>query len=96
MMQMEDCCTENSNVTKPITAGGATPGLLKQLGGILKLAAEIGFAATIIDIAASVFDLNVALQNTIDGSAKVAPWAAAAMAKVPKDIEFWNQFHYAA
>ncbi len=62
---LEDCCYANSQVTKPIRAGGATPGLLSQLGGLLKKAAEIYFAVSIAETIAMLLDAPLATLDLI-------------------------------
>lgn len=73
-----ECCEEASGITNPIRQGGATPSLLKQLGGILTKALEIGFLVTLADSALAVFDLPLAVSGVVADTETIETWATKA------------------
>jgi len=88
IQQLEDCCYANSQVTKPIKAGGATPSLLGQLGGLLKKAAYGLFFAGLVDAAVAIIDMPAVVLGTIRGADWVMPYAEQAAAAALSDISW--------
>lgn len=70
---LEACCTANSEITGPIKAGGATPGLLGQLGGLLGKAGAIAAALALVDAVNELWDANVVDLTTAQTATVVAP-----------------------
>ena len=76
---MEDlmrCCSANSAVTDPISAGGATPSLLGGLGSLLIKAAAIGIVLSWVDTLYAVLDLPAAIAADVKGAEWIAPIVA--------------------
>lgn len=72
---LEDCCYANSQVTNPIRAGGATPSLLRQLGGLLKGAAELYFGISIAETITMLLDAPLATLDFIHSAEWVVGYA---------------------
>jgi len=78
MTDLEDCCEENSAVTGPIKAGGATPSSLLGLGSLLSIAGLLGVAASIVSGLAAIFDLDDSITGTFWTAEVISGYAARA------------------
>jgi hypothetical protein len=85
---LEDCCAENQATTRPIREGGATPSLLRKLGGILGKAFEVGFAATIVETLLAVIDMPVAVSGVVADTEALSGWAVSAAGAVTADMSW--------
>jgi hypothetical protein len=88
---LEGLCDAEENVTTPIKQGGATPSLLKSLGGLLGKALEIGFAATIIDALLTVLDAQAAVSAVVSDTETLAGWAESAANVIASDLSWQGQ-----
>jgi hypothetical protein len=88
---LAELCDAENNVTKPIQAGGATPSLLKSLGGLLGKALELGFAATIIDTLLTIFDAKAAVSGVVSDTETLAAWAESAAGVITSDLSWQGQ-----
>ena len=75
---LDECCSENSAVTNPIRAGGATSSLLGQLGNVLKWAFGIGAVMSIVDTVATILDFPATFAATAADTEAIATWADSA------------------
>ena len=83
---LEDCCAENSAVTNPITQGGATPSLLRQLSGILTKAYALGLVGSFVATILAIFDLPDSVLVTVTSAEFIAPIATKAAAVAISDV----------
>lgn len=88
----DDClaalCDGENNVINPIKNGGATPSLLRQLGGLLGRAFEIGFLATLADVAVTVLDAKLSLAAVVSDTETLASWATDAASTAAGDLSW--------
>lgn len=82
---LANLCDAENSVTDPIQQGGATPSLLRQLGGLLGTVFELGLAATLIDGLITVLDWKVALDATVWDTETIAGWAETAASTIVAD-----------
>lgn len=87
----EECCAENSAITNPIRAGGATPSLLHGLGTLLKRAFELGFLVTLADGLLSVIDLPLAVGGVVTDTETIAGWAVSAAGVIEADFAWMGK-----
>lgn len=71
---LQACCEANSEITGPIRGGGATSGLLGQLGGLLTKATAIFAGLAILDAINQVWDGQLVDLTTAQTATTVAPW----------------------
>ena len=86
IQQLEDCCYANSQVTKPIKSGGATPSLLRSLGGLLTKGYALLLVAGAVDAVIGIFDMPAVVLGTIRGAEWVMPLAEDAAMAAMNDI----------
>ena len=82
------CCDANSAVTKPITEGGATPSLLKQLGGLLLGASVLTAIVSTLGVVAAMFDGKLELAAIVSDTETVTGWVVDAIDGAP-DSSTW-------
>jgi len=75
---LEECCAANSNITNPIRSGGATPGLLSGLGGLLAKGAMLAVGAGILETIIALFDMPDVILGEVQSMQWVRPIAEAA------------------
>ena len=88
--KLQECCSENSAVTNPITEGGATPSLLKQLGGILLGASVLTAIVSTLGVVAAMFDGRLELAAIVSDTETVTNWVVDAIDGAP-DSSTWLQ-----
>lgn len=81
------CDAENS-VTDPIQEGGATPSLLRQLGGLLGKVFELGLVAAVVDTFITVLDWQVGLDSTVWDVTEISGWATRAASAIMADTSW--------
>jgi len=86
----ELCCEANSAVTNPITEGGATPSLLKQLGGLLLGASVLTAIVSTLGVVAAMFDGKLELAAIVSDTETVTGWVTSAIDGAP-DSSTWLQ-----
>ena len=79
-------CDDQASVTNPIKEGGASPSLLKHLGGVLKRAFELGFLATLADGLFTVLDAKASVQGVVQDSETLTAWATSAADAIASDL----------
>ena len=90
---LEDCCAENEAVTKPITDGGATPGLLGQLGGLLSWASLLVLAGELFSVVLTALDWDDSIIGTVRGAEFIAPIAVQAANAALADVSWSQSLH---
>jgi hypothetical protein len=86
----DDClaqlCSDQANVTDPITEGGANPSLLKTLGNILQKGFEFGLLATLADAVLTILDANAVVTAVVKDTATIEKYAVGAAAVIEADF----------
>ena len=83
---LEDCCAENKAVTQPIKDGGATPSLLRRLGGLLTYGYALGLVAGFVGTFLTILDTPASILGTIRGAEWVMPIAERAALQALGDV----------
>ena len=83
---LEDCCAENKAVTQPIKEGGATPSLLRRLGGLLTYGYALGLIAGFVGTLLTILDTPASILGTIRGAEWVMPIAERAALQALGDV----------
>lgn len=83
---LAELCDAENNVTNPIKSGGATPSLLKELGGLLKKAFEIGFLIELLETLATVLDAKVGVSDVVADVETLAGWAETAATTIEGEL----------
>lgn len=84
---LQDCCYENSQVTGPIRAGGATPSLLHNLGSLLGRVGSFFFLASMLDALVSLLDMPAAIFATVQSAEWIAGYAVQATSAVTANLD---------
>lgn len=82
---LDQLCDALNNVTSPIKEGGATPSLLKTLGGLLTKGLELGILAGIVDTLVAVFDAPLAVSSVVQDTELMSTWAENAVSAINAD-----------
>lgn len=83
---LSDLCESESQVTRPIQEGGATPSLLKGLGGLLGGAFTLLSLASLAETALAIIDLPVAMKAIVQDTETLAGWAGTSANWVASDL----------
>lgn len=85
---LDELCDDQTNVTKPIRNGGATPSLLSKLGSLLGLGWAVGTLFTLMDAIATLLDAPVALQVIVEDVEQLSSWASSAATSIELELPF--------
>ena len=85
---LDELCDDQTNVTKPIRNGGATPSLLGKLGSLLGLGWALGTLFTLMDAIATLLDAPVALQVIVADVEQLSSWASSAATSIELELPF--------
>lgn len=88
LQTLEDCCAENAGVTGPIREGGATPSMLRQLGGLLGKAFAIGWVVTLAETLLTIVDARASVAGVVADIPTIADWAAQAAGAIESDLSW--------
>jgi uncharacterized protein YoxC len=84
---LDQLCDAEGNVINPITEGGATPGLLKQLGGLLTKAFEIGALMSLVEGLVTLANTKIAVNAIISDTETITGWAVKAAGVIETDFD---------
>jgi hypothetical protein len=89
---LEALCDAEDSVTTPIKNGGATPGLLKNLGGLLTKALEIGALMSLVEGLVTLANTKIAVNAIISDTETITGWAvkAAGVIETDFDLSGWD------
>lgn len=85
---LDQLCDAINNVTEPIEEGGATPSLLKQLGGLLGGALALGFLATALEDIFTILDAKLNLSAVAQDVETMSTWAEGAASVIISDLSW--------
>lgn len=83
---LEALCDAVQNVTDPIKEGGATSGLLKNLGNLLTRAVEIGALMALIEGLVTIADAKIAIAGVVSDTETITGWAEGAASVIESDF----------
>jgi len=83
---LEALCDSIENVTQPIEQGGATPGLLSQLGSLLTRALEIGGLLSLVETLVTLANTQVAVNAIVADTETITGWATQAASVIEADF----------
>jgi hypothetical protein len=87
----EEClaalCGSQEDVTDPITEGGATPSLLKQLGSLLTRGLEIGALMSLVEGLVTLANTKIAVNAIISDTETITGWAVKAAGVIETDFD---------
>jgi hypothetical protein len=83
---LDQLCDAEGNVINPIKEGGATPSLLKQLGGLLAGAAGLGLVVSFLDSIFDVAQAKAAVQGVVADAETLGKWATSAAGAIESEL----------
>lgn len=83
---LADLCDAENNVTNPIKEGGATPSLLKGLGGLLGAAFGLTTLVGLLETLATVLDAKLAVSAMVSDVEQLSGWAELAATTVTGEL----------
>jgi uncharacterized protein YoxC len=84
---LDQLCDAEGNVINPITEGGATPSLLKNLGGLLTKAFEIGALMSLVEGLVTLANTKIAVNAIISDTETITGWAVKAAGVIETDFD---------
>jgi hypothetical protein len=84
---LDQLCDAEGNVINPIKDGGATPGLLKQLGGLLTEALKIGALMSLVEGLVTIANTKIAVNAIISDTETITGWAVKAAGVIETDFD---------
>jgi hypothetical protein len=85
---LDQLCDAINNVTDPIKEGGATPSLLKQLGGLLGGALALGFFVNLLEDVFTIMDAKLNLSEVAQDVETLSTWADGAAQVIINDLSW--------
>ncbi len=85
------CCAANSEITGPISSGGAPASQLAQLGGLLTKVAAIGIVLSWVSTLYAIVDLDSALAQDVEAAEWIAPIVASVVDVNFSDLSWANK-----
>lgn len=85
---LDQLCDAEGNVINPITQGGATPSLLKNLGSLLGLGWVLSTVFGLMTAVATLLDAPVALEVVVKDVEQLATWAESAAKSIELELPF--------
>jgi hypothetical protein len=79
-------CDELNNVGNPIQKGGATPGLLGKLGGLLGAVWGVGALLALFDTLETLLNSQAAISAMVSDVEQLAGWASSAATAIEADL----------